>query len=371
MLLQSSVTEGRDNSFNLLRMTAASAVLISHAYPLSSGPQTLEPLEPTLGMTLGTLAVLTFFAISGYFISLSFHNRRSLVHFATARALRIYPGLLWALALTVLILGPVSTKLELARYFSDQNTLLYIPRNVALWPLQFDLPGVFAENPYPAAINGSLWTLVYEVICYVMLVGLGLSGLASNWRRFSLFLALYALWYVGSIPLLRENYSHITVLRNLHLLSLPFVVGMTIFKFRERLRLRFVFVILLAFVTALSFGRPWFHELFVLSWSYTIFYVGFLKCRLLFAYNRLGDYSYGMYIYAFPVEQIIASLYVKCTPVMMIAMSMPITVVLAVISWHFVEERALAQRGILAVWLTRSINATYVRLSQQGQIGEH
>ncbi|QIO98923.1 acyltransferase family protein [Bradyrhizobium symbiodeficiens] len=371
MLLQSSVTEGRDNSFNLLRMIAAGAVLISHAYPLSFGPETSEPLETALGMTLGTLAVLTFFAISGYFISLSFHNRRSFVHFATARALRIYPGLLCVLVLTALILGPATTKIGLARYLSDQETFLYIPRNLALWPLQFGLPGVFVENPYPVAINGSLWTLVYEVLCYIMLTVVGFAGLTSNWRRYALFLAVYAFWYIGSIPLIREDYPHITILRNLHMLSFPFVAGMTIFQFRDRMQLRLLFVILLALVTAISYGRPWFHELFVVSWSYTIFYIGFLKCRLLFAYNRLGDYSYGMYIYAFPVEQIIASLYVKSTPVMMVAMSMPITVVLAVVSWHFVEERALAQKGALAVWLTRGINAIYVRLSQQRQIGEH
>ncbi|MCG2645408.1 MULTISPECIES: acyltransferase family protein [Bradyrhizobium] len=371
MLLQSSVTEGRDNSFNLLRMIAAGAVLISHAYPLSFGFGTLEPLEPAIGMTLGTLAVLTFFAISGYFISLSFHNRRSLVHFATARALRIYPGLLCVLVLTALVLGPATTKIELPRYLLNQETFLYIPRNLALWPMQFGLPGVFVDNPYPLAINGSLWTLVYEVLCYVMLAVVGLAGLTSNWRRYALFLAVYAFWYIGSLPLIREDYPHITILRNLHLLSLPFVVGMTIFQFRDRLQLRLPFVILLALATAISYGRPWFHELFVVWWSYTIFYVGFLRCRLLFAYNRLGDYSYGMYIYAFPVEQIVASLYVKSTPVMMVAMSMPITIVLAIASWHFVEERALAQKGAVANWLVRGISATYVRRSQQGQSGGH
>ena len=80
---------GRDNNFNLLRILAAGAVLVSHAYPISLGPGTPEPLYHTLGMTLGTLAVLTFFAISGYFISRSFHSRSSVLDFVVARMLNL------------------------------------------------------------------------------------------------------------------------------------------------------------------------------------------------------------------------------------------------------------------------------------------
>ena len=141
----------RNNNFNLLRIVAASAVLISHSYPLFSlGRGSTEPLDRVLGMSLGTLAVLTFFAISGYFISQSFHSSRSIVEFTVARSLRIYPGLLAVLVLTVFALGPVFTNVSLSVYFSDHETLFYIPRNLRLWPLQYELPGVFGDNAYPA-----------------------------------------------------------------------------------------------------------------------------------------------------------------------------------------------------------------------------
>jgi peptidoglycan/LPS O-acetylase OafA/YrhL len=306
-------------------------------------------------MNLGTLAVLTFFAISGYFISQSFHNRHSVVEFAAARALRIYPGLLAVLVLTVVALGPVFTTIGLADYFLARETLFYIPKNLLLWPLQYELPGVFEDNAYPGAINGSLWTLVYEVACYAMVAVVGMLGLARNGRRFTGFVLAYAIWYVAVIPLLRSNFNHLTIIRNLHLLALPFVIGMTLFQFRQWVPLRFPILVLLAAASAISYRSLWFHELFILAWSYGIFYLGFLRYRPLLAYNRLGDYSYGMYIYGFPVQQVIAAVYSGCTPAVMMGLSMPLTLLLSILSWHWIEERALAQRSTVSAWLTRTI----------------
>jgi len=364
MFLQTKVTAGRENNFNLLRIIAAGAVLVSHAYPISSGPETPEPLARVLGMNLGTLAVLTFFSISGYFISQSFHNRRSVVEFAAARALRIYPGLLAVLVLTVFALGPIFTKVGLAHYLLDRETLFYIPKNLVLWPLQYELPGVFEDNPYPGAINGSLWTLVYEVACYAMVAVVGMFGLALNGRRFTVFVVAYAIWYVATIPLLRSNYNHLTILRNLHLLALPFVIGMTLFQFRQWAPLRLSLLVLLGVASAISYGTPWFQELFILAWSYGVFYLGFLRYEPLLAYNRFGDYSYGMYIYGFPVEQVVAAVYRGCTPAVMMTLSMPLTLLLAIVSWHCIEGRALAQRSTVSAWLTRSVKPTNLRPSR-------
>ena len=342
---------GRDNNFNLMRIVAAGAVLVSHAYPISLGRGAREPLESTLGISLGTLAVLSFFAISGYFISQSFHNKRSIIEFIVARVLRIYPALLVVLALTVFVLGPAFTKLNLASYFLDPATLSYLPKNLILWPLQYQLPGVFDDNAYPAAINGSLWTLAYEVACYVMVAGVGIIGLTTNHRRFVAFIIACVAFYAAVFPLLKSSGPHLAILRNIHLLFPPFVIGMVAFQFRQQLPLRFAILVVLGIVSGLSYGQPWFYELFVLAWSYGVLYFGFLKCKPLLAYNRLGDYSYGMYIYAFPVEQITAAVYKECTPVAMMILSMPVTLVLAIISWHFIEKYALAKRLTVAEWL--------------------
>src|SRR5271166_1142826 len=133
----------RDNNFNLIRMIAATAVLVSHAYPLALGAGTIEPLEHWLGMSLGTLAVCSFFLISGYFISHSFHRKHDVIEFTAARVLRSYPGLFAALIVTVFIQGPAFTKFRLGAYFSQPETRLYLPRNLSLIALQYVLPGVF------------------------------------------------------------------------------------------------------------------------------------------------------------------------------------------------------------------------------------
>jgi len=350
--LQARHNPDRNNNFNLLRILATVAVLVSHSYPISLGPGTPEPLDLVLDMSLGTLAVLSFFAISGYFISQSFDNSGSVVDFGIARVLRIYPGLLAVLVLTAFALGPVFTKADLMLYFSDRKTLLYIPRNLLLWPLQYELPGVFGDNAYPGAINGSLWTLAYEVACYVMVAVVGIFGLAPNLRRFAGFLIVYAVCYIAAFPLLRSNYSHLTILQNIHLLALPFVIGMALFQFRQHVPLRLPILAVLCAASAISYQSPWFHELFVLAWSYGIFYFGFLKCQPLQIYNRLGDYSYGMYIYAFPIQQIIAALYKECTPLIMMMLSLPLTLFFAVLSWHGIEKRTLAQKSAVSAWLS-------------------
>jgi peptidoglycan/LPS O-acetylase OafA/YrhL len=347
--LRAKESSGRDNNFNLLRIVAAGAVLVSHAYPISLGPDTPEPLDRVLGMSLGTLAVLTFFAISGYFISQSYYNKRSIVDFVVARALRIFPGLITVLILTVLILGPAFTKYSLAAYFSDHETLLYIPRNLRLWPMQYALPGVFVDNAFPEIINGSLWTLAYEVVCYTMVAVVGMLVSVLNHRRFIGFLVAYAVCYVVVFQLLNSNHAHF--LQKPQLLSFPFVIGMALFQFRKQVPLRLPILVVLGTASVISYGNPLFHELFVLAWSYGVFYLGFLRYQRLLAYNRLGDYSYGMYIYAFPVGQIIAALYKGCTPAVMIASSLPLTLLFAILSWHFIEERALAQRSSVSTWL--------------------
>ena len=257
VIVQTKHNPDRNNNFNLLRILAAAAVLVSHAYPISSGPGTPEPLDHVLGMSLGTLAVLSFFSISGYFISQSFHNSLGVIDFGIARILRIYPGLLTVLVLTVFCLGPIFTTSDLVTYFSDRQTLLYIPRNLILWRPQYELPGVFNDNAYPAAINGSLWTLIYEAGCYAMVAAVGFFGLALTRRRFLGFLIAYGFCYLATIPLLRSSHDHLTILRNVHLLSLPFLIGMTLFHFREQLPLRLPTLIILGSASALAYKCTW------------------------------------------------------------------------------------------------------------------
>lgn len=352
MMMLHEGTRNRDNNFNLLRMVAAGAVLVSHAYPIALGTGASEPLYPLLKINLGTLAVLTFFVISGFFISQSFERRSSIRGFVAARVLRLYPGLFVALGVTVLVVGPLVTTLPLTQYFGSIKTLAYVPSNISLKWLQYGLPGVFLHNPYPEAINGSLWSLFYEVVCYAAVLTLGVAGVTARARWFLSFLAGYAIIYLA----VDRGALHGDVLAaNFHDLTFPFVVGMAFYRFRRFVPLHVGIAALSGFAAVMSFGTPWFHDVFVLFWCYVVFYAGCVPFWWLKAYNRIGDYSYGTYIYAFPCEQIAVALWKGISPFGVIALALPATLLCAVLSWHLLERRALAYRPAVEEWLLRAV----------------
>jgi peptidoglycan/LPS O-acetylase OafA/YrhL len=330
---------GRDNNLNLIRMVAASAVLVSHAFPITLGRGAEEPLELLTGMSLGGLAVAVFFALSGLLISRSFDRRPSMTRFVIARILRLFPGLLVVLMITVLA-GAMLTTLDLKDYFTNLKTLAYVPRNLSLMFLQYPLPGVFADNPYPDAINGSLWTLFYEVLCYGGVVGIGLIGvLRRQWAFAAFFAAVAALfvWGLGWAPAggLAARADQLIQL------GFPFALGIAAYVWRARVLLdwRMAAALWLACVPAYATQvMPFF---VIVALCYSVALLAFVPKGALLQYNRIGDYSYGMYIYAFPVQQLNASLWPESGPYLNMLQSFPIVLGLACLSWHLVEKRAL------------------------------
>jgi peptidoglycan/LPS O-acetylase OafA/YrhL len=332
-------------------MLAATAVLISHAYVISTGPQTEEPLTNLLGISLGELAVITFFAISGFFVSQSFDRKRSFVDFWVARILRIYPGLTLVLLLSVLVLGPFLTTFSATNYFSDPATFTYLPRNLSLKFLQYDLPRVYQDNPYPNAVNGSLWTLFYEVSCYGLVALIGVAGLATRSLNFIAFLVVYSFGYLFLKTAGQAALQHHGMLLLFHYLTLPFLTGMAFYQFRRFLPFSGIGCILGIAAVGAAYARPWFREVFILSWCYVVFAFGFVSWRPLKIYNRLGDYSYGMYIYAFPIEQTVVAVWPGISALHLMAVSFPITLSFAVLSWHMLEKPFLAMRPAVSAWL--------------------
>ncbi|MCA0940559.1 acyltransferase [Salipiger pacificus] len=328
---------GRDNNFNLLRMLAAIGVLISHAYPISLGTGAEEPLAAVLrGWSLGTLCVMTFFAISGFFIARSFTTKASVSDFLRARALRIFPALAVVLGLTVLA-GAGLTHAPAGIYLGAAPG--YVLHNMSLFFLNYELPGVFEANPYGPAINGSLWTLNYEVLCYLGVIFCGLLGLLARPRLFVLGVACVgACWTVTAASDLHPR------LPALASLALPFSAGMGLWVWREKIPLSPWLAAIGAGIAAMSWSTSFFHPLLGVAWSYAVFVLGYARLPRLQAYNRLGDYSYGTYLYAFPVQQVLAWTGIML-PLWNMALALPATLMLAALSWHLVESPALKWKG--------------------------
>ncbi|MDQ0739336.1 acyltransferase [Pseudomonas sp. W4I3] len=344
----------RDNNFNFIRMVAALFVLVSHAYPLSRGASEVEPLVRQLGFSLGGLGVFTFFCISGFFISLSYDRSKSKVDFVVARFLRLFPALLVVLVLSAFFVGPLFTTMGLHDYFSSSDVYSYVTTNLKLKNIQFQLPGLFQDNPYPG-INGSLWTLYYEVLLYALVLALGVVGLLKTLARTSIFFIAYFLFYFAFRFFLEGELIQPGFQTRMWVQwSFAFVVGMLFYSYRFNIRLDYRFLGACWLVVFLLYRSPVFVEFFVGAWCYSVFWVAFNTQWLARQYNRLGDYSYGLYIYAFPTQEILAYLWKGISPVAMILVALPVALIPAILSWRFIEHPCILRKKVISERISQS-----------------
>ncbi len=324
--------EGRRNNLDFLRFAAASGVILSHAFPLGEGKGAVEPLEQlTRGqLSLGRLCVAVFLVISGVLITRSWERAPDLARFTWARALRIFPGLAVMLLLTALVLGPAFTTLPLRAYLTSADTHLYWLRNVTLVAPQWNLPGVFESNAYSPAVNGSLWTLKYEVGFYLLTLALGLAGLL---RRsvvvFGWVGAAVASLITGRLGFWPELYLY-------------FGGGVALYLWRDKVRLS-PWVALACAAAWLVMARLGYGRIGTgLFGAYVVLYLAYLPVGALAGFGRRGDFSYGVYVYAFPVQQAVTALLGGRTEWWVnAAVSFPVVVALSALSWHLVEKPAL------------------------------
>ena len=340
MIRLTDVVHGRNNNFHLLRLIAASAVLYSHSFPLTSGNKHTEPLRAAWGCTFGSIAVDLFFLISGMLVTMSLVRRSSAVDFAKARFFRIWPGLTVAVVLTVLVLGPLFTTAPLSTYFTAKDTARYVALNLLLFKgIAYVLPGVFTTNPWPLAINGSLWTLPSEVRCYAALLALWVL-LRLLKQSGSLRWAIACAW-IALLACVAWSLRTLTIEDAPARLWLMFCSGAMLYVFRDRIVLSWAALLGVVVVVALAAGHGMvFGVAYCLALPYAMLCLAYLPSGPILQYNRLGDYSYGVYIYAYPVQQSLMHLWPTLGPIALFGAAMPVTLALAVASWHVIEKPA-------------------------------
>lgn len=340
MIRLADVAIGRDNNFNLIRFVAASGVLVSHAWPIALGPGVAEPLLDLTGHSLGTLCVFIFFAVSGFFITASLDRSSSLRAFVAARGLRLFPGLAVSLLLVALVMGPLVTSLPVMSYLTHPETASFLLRNITLVRPQFTLPGVFESNPYPT-VEGSIWTLIHEVLCYGLVFMAGVGGLMRRPRWMMAALAGYFLiWGVTEIHPVPIG-DRLEATRRL---SLPFVMGMSFYVLRQWIPLSLPAAVALVAAAVLLGGTGLAFPVLALALTYAVFWAAYVPHGAIRVFNRWGDYSYGIYIYAFPLQGLAVWLLGPMSPWTNVAIALPVTLALSVLSWHLVEEPALGLR---------------------------
>jgi peptidoglycan/LPS O-acetylase OafA/YrhL len=336
---------GRDNNFNLLRLVAATLVLVSHSFAISLQSGAAEPFRSSLGLSLGELAVDIFFAASGFLVTASLFTRRDVIEFAAARGLRIFPGLWVSLALTVLVFGFCFTSLAPSAFFSEWQTWRFTIKNAILVRgVEWTLPG------FPHAVNGSLWTLPSEIAMYALLAGAWVGLWFLRDRRVGIVSALCIAAALLGVVVDLGMFLTDTPTDFWRLLA-KFFCGAALYVARDRIpatRAWFIGVVVLLALSA--FDKTAFGVVYRCSIAYLTLYLALVPAGRVRLFNRVGDFSYGMYIYAFPVQIVLYHLWPQVGPLRMLVISFAITWLFAYGSWHLVEERSLRLKGAFQRW---------------------
>lgn len=331
----------KENNFDFLRLLLASLVIVSHSYPLSGfGNYEILANFSEKQIDFGSLAVNCFFIISGYLILISLQRSRNIIDYSWKRLLRLFPALIALLIITMLFL-PFIYKGTQEHIFQEESYWSYFFRNLSLYHIQFNISGIFETNPFRGMINGSLWTLCYEFTMYFILVPL---FWVKNQKKLLIIIigSVFILSYILSLffPNFYDYFFQIVKMKssNFYRLSSFFLAGsLMVFLNQKFLMKREVLLIsLLVSLLTLYYGGFTFLSPVVLPFLV----IGFGLRSTKYISNlshRIGDLSYGIYIYGFLVQQTLMYLFELQTYSLML-FSLIITIILSYFSWHYIER---------------------------------
>jgi peptidoglycan/LPS O-acetylase OafA/YrhL len=339
MKMFSQYEDNRNNNFNLIRLSASLIVLYTHSYALSGHlpNQQGTPIAYFIYL-LGNVGVDMFFLVSGFLVTRSYIKRNDLKGFLWARMIRIYPGLLCAILFAVFIVGLFDTQLNYKDYLKHHDIYNYIAINLSLIKTVVNLPAIFEGNHYPNQINGSLWTLPAEARLYLYVALFGIVGFFNRPRTFNIIACLLiavAVQWPAYILLISDNPLYYSP-------ALLFIIG-SLFYINKVFIPSSGFVLGLLFfclIYTLYYQNTYKDIAYTLFLPYFVFWLAY-NAPLLHFFNKLGDYSYGIYIYAFPIQQLIISRQKELNVDQFFFYSLFWTLVIAIFSWHLIEKPAL------------------------------
>lgn len=346
-------TDGTNNNFNLIRLLCAWGVLVFHSVPLAERTYALtDPFYQYFGVSMGEFCVMVFFAISGFLIYRSMCRSSGLLSYIIARALRLLPALFVVLLLSVFVVGPLTTNLSLTAYFQHPETWSYFGNlNLLSTTTQYSLPGVFTDNPFANSVNGSLWTLPLEARLYVATIAFFycawlLSKLLKDFLKYiaPLLLAALGIW----TALLLQDYAAAGQRHSLFmaLFNCAFFMGGVIYAYRDKIPLKASWALVLILGVEFLRNTSVYPLYGTFAIVYTVLVLAYLPKGKILTFNKLGDYSYGMYIYAFPVQQCL-SYWTDIGFFGMVCWATLITLGLSIVSWHFLESPMLGLKKTL------------------------
>jgi peptidoglycan/LPS O-acetylase OafA/YrhL len=331
------------NNFDFLRIVFAIFVIITHAYPLSgSVSEDWVSQISNHQMSFSYIGVAGFFAISGYLVTQSLERSKTIKEYFLKRILRIYPALIGVLLLTLLS-GAFLYSGNFSSYLKNSSVWTYVPFNLSLFNLQYSISGIFENNPFKYVINGSLCTLPYEMLLYILLSVL--FYFRNNRQRILIvafaFTSIIVLKIFFHTDITNHRYPFYFV-RSMDYSGF-FCIGALLALLRvEQIKYKNMLlgVVLLVWIAALLLQYyVWIQHVVlplavILLGNYATSIIKNIK-------SKIGDFSYGIYIYAFPVQQTLEHFF-RLTSTQLMIFGTICTLPFAFISWHIIEKKALA-----------------------------
>ena len=326
------------NNFNLLRLIGALLVIVSHSFAIT-GNTDMEPLlQITKGkLELSGIGLTMFFFISGYFVTASAMGANNTGTFLKKRLYRIYPALIVLVLISVFLIGPLLTSIPLKNYFSNSESWLYLFTATGV-RIRMYLPNVFDSSLFNEhAFNASLWTIKLEIQLYASMAFTLWIGLMKNKKVFSFIALLILLVCFGIVTF--SNQINFAFARYLNLIGI-FYFGAFIFSsnlLSKQVYAIAVIATLLSFI--FLFQKPIYFDpiaFLLISISTIVYLIGFNK-RICIPLET--DISYGLYIYAFPIQQIIFMYTGSLSPWLIMGVGILFTIPIALVSWHLVEKK--------------------------------
>jgi len=339
----------KNNAFDLLRILLAVLVLFSHAYLIGGYGQ-----EPFVNIVknqtyIAEFGVMGFFSLSGYLIAGSYERSENVYIFLWHRIVRIFPGFWFCLIITSFVIAPMI-------YFSDHHTISNFPftgdnssfsfiyRNLFLEVNQWSIGDILNNSAYKLSLNGSLWSLRPESYCYIFIMLIGLGGIFNDNKLPFLIITgllylVYSLKFVFNI-----NYGPtFLILSNALKLYTCFIVGALFYMYRERLQFKAKGLIVITIIALLLLKYGGYNILAPILISILCISL-FSKFKVKFKY----DVSYGLYIYAFPIEQLVYKLWGTYLNIWgYLVITLLITSVMSFLSFILIEKPFLRLKNVL------------------------
>jgi peptidoglycan/LPS O-acetylase OafA/YrhL len=336
------------NNFTFLRLLFALMVVVTHSYPLA-GVLTGDYLNKITNAQaeFSYLGLSGFFIISGYLCFQSLERSNTLGEYYWKRALRIYPGLFVVLLLTV-VLGVFVYESDVRDYLLNKSMWMYLPANMTIVKQQFTIDGIFTHNPYNSPINGSLWSLQYEMVFYIWLSVLFFFRRKAKLMIMSIAVTVLITSYIFFMD---EVGAHKYMFLNGKLMlefGPYFFAGalLSVLKIEE-IKPRALLSVSLTLMLVCAFYLNYFTPAKFFILPPLVLLTGTMSAKpITWLMERAGDLSYGIYIYAFPIQQTLMHFF-NFSPLELMIVSLPLSIIAGHASWNWIEKRGLRYKNLI------------------------